>query len=149
MDARTCKTANGEPGVTVNGKDCHNPCLPGMAPISNWQCASKCVADGDCTKDGRAGSCKDGLCERPIELACQGGGKPSKCKTDEGDDGQRCKTSDECLQTNLICPSGLVMYGGTHCAKQCKTASDCPKGECSEEICGPLCPSEGCPYLWE
>jgi len=60
--------------------------------------------------------------------------------------GFRCKPSDPCRNT---CKKGLVLFGGTHCAKPCKNAADCPGGSCDNGVCGPLCPSEGCPYRWE
>jgi hypothetical protein len=157
MSANRCKTASGEPGLTVNGRECHNPCLPGAAPLDAMQCTAKCTSDADCTKDGRHGSCDDGACRRPKTLECEGKKAPTPCKTEDGETGQRCDADQICASDGMICPEGLVMYGGTNCVKTCKKAADCPKGECAMDegmekgvgICAPICPSEGCPYLWE
>ncbi len=45
------------------------------------------------------------------------------------------------------CAPGKFLYGGTHCAKACTGPADCPGGECSDGVCGPLCPP-ACPYKW-
>lgn len=47
------------------------------------------------------------------------------------------------------CKPTQTLYGGTHCAKPCTKAEECPGGECSEGFCFPICPAEGCPYPWE
>jgi hypothetical protein len=145
-----CTTPSGEAGLTVNGKDCFNPCRAGMAPSQDgWACVAKCAADADCNTSGLIGTCRSGVCDRPQTLPCAGNKASAPCKTAEGEDGQRCEASDDCTRSDFICPSGRIMYGGTHCAKACSKPADCPQGTCEEGICGPLCPSEGCPYFWE
>jgi hypothetical protein len=122
---------------------CGNPCLAGTGPEEGGTyCSKLCKLDKDCP----GGTCaKNGVCDlwSHHALKCD---DPALCVTPTRGAGQRCKEGDPCLP---VCKIGLVLAGGTHCAKPCKTNKDCPKGECDGTTCGPLCPAEGCPYLWE
>ena len=82
---------------------------------------------------------------RVLSAACKDDDIES-CNLPGGGNGFRCKGAKKC---GPACKRGLVLTGGTHCAKPCKSNAQCPGGECGEGTCGPLCPSEGCPYLWE
>lgn len=137
-----CKLAGGAPGISCKpGQACFNPCLPGMGPEKDrWSCAKLCKSNADCGKD----SCVNGVCDRWPKHPCKD--PQDNCTTADGQVGFRCSAKDKCLP---MCKRGLVAYGGTHCAKPCKSDGDCPGGWCSEDVCLPLCPSEGCPYRWE
>jgi len=143
LDAEPCKLASGEPGLRCEARErCFNPCPPGMGPERKGSyCAKLCKGSADCA----GGTCTpEGICDRwPPPLACE---SAEICTLEGGIPGARCKESDPCQNP---CKKGLVLYGGTHCAKPCKTNADCPGGDCGEGVCGPLCPSEGCPYRWE
>lgn len=142
-DIQVCKLDSGRPGVRCGSAGpCQNPCGEGRAPDkSGIYCTRLCAGPADCP----GGSCTpEGACDfSPAPLACEA---PEFCDLPGGSMGARCKPTDPCTNT---CKKGLVLYGGTHCAKPCKGPADCPGGTCEEDICGPLCPSEGCPYLWE
>jgi hypothetical protein len=137
-----CKLADGTPGLKCNAtQTCFNPCPSGMAvDKGGTYCTKVCKKDSDCGAD----KCSpQGVCDRwPPELKCQ---SPEFC--DEGGvTGHRCSPRDKCVSP---CKRGLVLTGGTHCAKPCKADGECPGGWCEEGVCIPLCPSEGCPYRWE
>ncbi|MCC6524340.1 MAG: hypothetical protein IT373_16900 [Polyangiaceae bacterium] len=142
-EVQSCRLADGTPGVRCGASGaCGNPCGAGRAPEKNGSyCSKRCQADGDCP----GGKCApEGVCDfwaKP--LACD---SYEFCDLPGGVMGGRCKPSDPCQSP---CKKGLVLTGGTHCAKPCKVPADCPGGECSDGVCTPLCPAEGCPYLWE
>jgi hypothetical protein len=103
-------------------------------------CAARCRTPADCGGDRCS---PDGLCDRwPRPLGCD---SPELCDAG-GSAGFRCSAKERCQPA---CKRGLVLYGGTHCAKPCKGDAECPGGWCETDICVPLCPSEGCPYRWE
>jgi hypothetical protein len=141
-EIRTCQLPDGSPGVRCTAAEpCGNPCPAGMAPERNgMNCARRC-GPGGC----RGGTCNsEGICDRwPKPLRCEA---PEMCRTPDRLDGLRCEAADPCT---VPCKPGLILYGGTHCAKPCRAMADCPGGECSAGVCGPLCPTEGCPYRWE
>jgi hypothetical protein len=144
-DATACRTAGGEPGIECKGTSggCVNPCPAGMGPEDEnlSYCSRLCKSDAECP----GGKCsKGGVCNFwPAPAGCD---SMEVCTTADGKTGTRCKPSDPCRNP---CKKGLELYGGTHCAKPCQTAAQCPGGECLEDFCVPLCPSEGCPYAWE
>lgn len=142
-DIVACTVGPGEPGVRCGPSGpCGNPCPAGMAPeASGGYCARRCRTAADCGGDPCTA---EGVCDRwPREKpTCDA---PEFCELSGGRGmGVRCG-SGPCVPS---CKKGLVLTGGTHCAKPCKSNADCPGGEC-DEVCGPLCPSEGCPYRWE
>lgn len=140
--ATPCKLPDGTPGLRCTpGQACFNPCPPGLGPEGErWSCAKLCKTNADCGKD----PCVKGVCDRWPKHPCKD--PKDNCTTAEGEMGFRCGPSDKCLS---MCKRGLVVYGGTHCAKPCKADAECPGGSCAEGVCVPLCPSEGCPYRWE
>jgi hypothetical protein len=143
LGADACKTADGEPGVRCSqGAPCYNPCPKGMGPEKGGSsCARLCKSKADC----RAGRCTtEGICDRwPAPVACDA---PHLCDLPGARTGIRCKPTDVCVSP---CKDDLALVGGTHCAKVCWKNDDCPAGACTEGVCTPLCPSEGCPYRWE
>jgi hypothetical protein len=109
-------------------------------------CERVCKADAEC----EGGRCVDGLCnslERPSTADWQ---IRDGCRTADGRDGFHVDGDSRCYPW---CKIGLVLYGGTHCVKPCASNADCPGSQCAREedppLCGPICPSEGCPYPWE
>jgi len=141
--ATECVIPDAGPGVQcAPGNPCFNPCPTGMAPEKGGSyCARTCRSDKDCSNKGR---CVAGLCDRwPPSPACE---NAAFCQLPGGATGLRCKDSEPCRNP---CKPGHVLFGGTHCAKPCRSNADCPGGECTTGVCGPLCPSEGCPYRWE
>jgi hypothetical protein len=142
-DAAPCRMPNGDPGMRCSAAEaCFNPCPAGMGPEKDGTfCAKICKSSSDCAGDPCS---PEGICNRwPAPLACE---EPDFCLMPDDFGGFRCKSSDPCRST---CKKGLALFGGTHCAKPCKSAADCPGGSCDNGVCGPLCPSEGCPYRWE
>ena len=137
-----CKLPDGAPGLTCTaGQACFNPCPDGTGPErDHWSCAKLCRSNADCGKD----PCVNGVCDRWPKHACKA--PDESCTTADGEMGFRCSAKHECKP---MCKRGLAAYGGTHCAKKCKTNAECPGGTCEEGFCVPLCPSEGCPYRWE
>lgn len=140
----TCKTADGHAGLrcSPHGK-CNNPCNAGMAILGGAYCVNECKSDKDCF---RGDSCNpEGLCEPPQSPeTCSDGTAPGPCETKNQGMGYGCP--DACIKA---CPGRLVLVGGTHCGKPCKSDRDCPGGGpgACEGVCQPLCPN-GCPYLW-
>lgn len=142
-NAAPCRMPSGDPGMRCSASEaCFNPCPAGMGPEKDGTfCAKICKSASDCAGDRCS---PEGTCDRwPAPLACDA---PEFCAMPGDFGGFRCKPSDPCTSS---CKKGLALYGGTHCAKPCKSAADCPGGSCDSGVCGPLCPSEGCPYRWE
>jgi hypothetical protein len=155
-----CTTATGERGVSYPrgpgpGTDarckpqgqCFNPCPVGMAPNPQATfCERVCKGDAEC----EGGSCVKGLCESMERPSTADWQLQGECRTADGRDGFHVRGDNHCYPW---CKVGLVLYGGTHCVKPCASSADCPGGQCAREesppLCGPLCPSEGCPYPWE
>ncbi len=141
MDGKTsgCKTSDGGPGVRCGDGPCRNLCPAGMGPEpSGTFCEKLCKAPADCP----GGRCTPaGVCDTaPVMEGCAG----KICELPGGDMGIEC--AGKCTNP---CRPGHSLFGGTQCAKRCKSPSDCPGGECGEEgFCSPLCPAEGCPYPW-
>ena len=135
--------SGGEPGIRC-GDDgaCGNPCPAGLAPEPEnlAYCSKRCATDKECAGD----KCVGGLCDRwPPRVECD---DSELCTMPGGDPGFRCGAKGTCRRA---CKRGHVLFGGTHCAKKCTGASDCPGGQCADRVCTPLCPSEGCPYRWD
>jgi hypothetical protein len=140
--ATPCTLPDGTAGLVCSpGQRCFNPCPAGLGPErDHWSCAKLCKSNTDCGDD----PCRHGVCDRWPRHTCAN--PQENCTTADGQQGFRCSSRDPC---RAMCKRGLVVYGGTHCAKACERAEDCPGGSCSEGVCVPLCPSEGCPYRWE
>jgi len=139
-----CMTDKGEPGVRCSEHSvCGNPCLPGMA-VDNGYCSRLCKSDKDCVGMvcGSKGVCT--MPDRPKLETCRDGSEPGSCTTKKGQAGWGCPE-----QCEKACRGRLILTGGTHCAKPCRSDRDCPKGSCNTDHCSPLCPMEGCPYLWD
>jgi len=140
--ATRCAMPDGKPGLQCTPAGvCFNPCPAGMAPeLEGTYCSRTCKSDKECG----AGKCVSGVCSKwPPKLECEG---TLFCELPGGGAGVRCTEKDPCRNP---CKPPLILYGGTHCAKPCKSAAECPGGECETGVCAPLCPSEGCPYRWE
>jgi hypothetical protein len=138
-----CRMPNGQPGMRCSETEaCFNPCPAGMGPEKEGSfCAKICKTASDCGGDRCS---PEGICDRwPAPLPCQ---DPEFCTVSGDYGGFRCSPSSPCQSP---CKKGLVLFGGTHCAKPCEKESQCPGGHCENGICAPLCPSEGCPYRWE
>lgn len=139
-----CTTAEEEPGIVCTADDlCCNPCLPNMATADGVSCHAQCARGEDCS----VGDCDDGVCVHDSEPDCPA---PETCRADSGDYGRRCPGDTACV---ALCPSGQRLLGGTHCVRPCRTDADCPAGYCREgggfKHCSGLCPSAGCPYLYD
>ena len=160
--AQVCTNRRGDPGITVNGKECHNPCPAGGAPITWQQCSLICKTDADCTRGGRRGTCSlqignAMLCERPNTLECDGGALSTACTAASGEPGQQCPGKPECEHADFACRDGKKSFGyglGQRCARPCESDADCPEGKCEHSPnlprgrfgeCAPGCPGEGCP----
>ena len=165
-----CETAEGEPGYRCSsGQKCFNPCpigmVPGYAIGDETMCFRLCNDDHDCP--GSAW-CVDAFLpasggERPPSVGlCYDQEEPKNrsersitdggCTTSDDRQGYQVEGDPRCYPW---CKRGLVLYGGTNCAKPCRTNGDCPGGWCERDqpsnpgVCAPVCPSEGCPYPWE
>jgi hypothetical protein len=152
-----CVTPRGEPGFRytepplpgahcVHPQGCFNPCPAGMAPDFRHGLGDFC--ERICTRDDACdeGRCRDGLCDSLGDPPCGGPPGVEGCSMPDGRAGFRCERCGPCYPW---CKAGLDLSGGTHCVKSCSTSVDCPGGKCIEGACGPVCPSEGCPYPWE
>lgn len=150
FDVTRCTADGGVPGVRCKPDGpCLQPCPQGMASDAEGRyCNARCTSDADCRKGGRTGKCtSEGLCDRfdVPPLTCDSLTQ-IECKTARGEFGWRCPDGP----CRPACKPGLRLFGGTDCAKPCKSDRDCPGGgECMQGACIPVCPSEGCPYLWE
>lgn len=141
-----CTTPKGEPGIRCREDPvCFNPCPRGKAVHAlGMVCLRRCRSNADCPSR----VCTDeGLCER--SRPCEEYG--DSCMLPNNVPGHMC--NGKCTNP---CAPGKVLYGGTHCTRQCWTHEDCryPNGRpgycerlgglpytCSDG----LCPSEACP----
>lgn len=145
-----CTTEQGGPGLRCRDDSaCFNPCPKGMGPERGGTfCAKTCGPGRPCN----GGTCTpQGVCDRwPDFDACREQNQET-CLTKSEEPGQIC--DGVCVG---YCKEGLILVGGTHCAKPCKSDRDCggTRNACWKDdgppyFCGMLCPSEGCPYLYE
>jgi hypothetical protein len=146
-ESQLCTTDEGAPGLRC-GRDqtCFNPCPPGMGPEKRGLfCSPLCRSSAQCP----GGTCTpEGVCDRwPSFDACPK--EYTSCELPQGRMGRTC--GGKCVNP---CKKGLFLLAATSCVKACSSDADCPGGGCwtgtgTPSFCGPLCPSEGCPYLWE
>lgn len=165
-----CDLVDGTPGL-CQGEKCTDPCR--ADETYEWGvnlCRQNCDTKGECA----VGKCLEGRCEQFRRLGCVAPNLPS-CNL-EGDpengtcvkgqcvhfcsvaanDGNLCERpgGGQCRDGKCepACDAGLVLVGGTHCAKPCRTQADCPGGTCNNDplgsqVCEPMCPPK-CPYKW-
>ena len=141
-----CVTRIGEPGIQcLSDGVCCNPCLPGMATEAGMYCNRICDTAADCKAGG---ICEGRVCSYDTEPDCA---FPKGCDLPNGDPGRRCRADEPCMS---FCGPGMRLLYGTHCVRPCRDDSDCPGHHCQTDeapfpFCAGLCPSTGCPYLYD